>query len=386
MEQDQNQIQVADFLSALDPSTTATFNIEHYTDTPKGGHKPQPDPLNGRYANRTRAEMTDLVPTLEDINSKGAGIFVAVNQCQGHRKKDSIVRIRGVHADLDGISTEQYQVIAARLLPTIQVQSSTPDRIQAYWLLADGEVLALPAAEAINRQLVTFGADQAAVDASRLLRVPGFRHMKYRDNGQRPMVTLVRQGPRYTAEQLHSAFYTDEVKQAQQPKPRPEPEVHREQDQNTLDPKQSMIQLGIQRQHPFLWAGDWANPGASRKGVPYESQSQADLALAGHIARECARVGVDKTRWREFIKAIFGNSGLGTRDKWRDRPDYRESTISKACEEVEKCIFYTINSTQNRPSIILESHGDIRNSKAFFNHARGTLTYVTSRNRWLIWK
>ena len=382
MEQDQTQIQVADFLSALDPSPTATFNIEHYTDTPKGGHKPQPDPLIRRYANRTRAEVTDLVPTLEAINSKGAGIFVAVNQCQGHRKKDSIVSIRGVHADLDGISTEQYQVIAARLLPTVQVQSSTPDRIQAYWLLADGEVLALPAAEAINRQLVTFGADQAAVDASRLFRVPGFRHMKYRDNGQCPMVTLVRQGPRYTAEQLQSAFNTDALKQSQQS----EPDAHRDQDNYTPDPKLSAIQSVIQRQQPALWAGDWASPSASRTGVIYESQSQADLALAGHIARECASAGVYKSRLKECTEAIFGNSGLGTRGKWRERPDYRESTVSKACEGVDEHKLDASISTQNKPSIILESHGDIRNSKALSNHARGTLTYVTSRSRWLIWK
>jgi hypothetical protein len=380
------QTLVAEFLDALDPSSTATFNIEHYTDHPKGAAKPKSDPLIGRHADLTRVKVLDLVPTLEAINSNGAGIFVAVNQCNGNRSKSNIARIRGVHADLDDITAEQYQVIAARLLPTVQVQSSAPDRIQTYWLLADGEVLALPTAEGINRQLVTFGADKAAVDASRLLRVPGFRHMKYRNEGRCPMVTLVKQGPRYTAEQLLSAFGTDEVKQAQQPQPRPEPEVLREQDQNTLDPRLSAIQSVIQRRHPALWSGDWANPGASRTGAPYESQSQADLALAGHIARECARTGIDKSRLQECTESIFSNSGLGTRDKWLDRHDYRDTTISKACEGVEERISDASSNTRNQSDVALESYGDIRNAKAFANHAQGKLIYITSRNRWLIWK
>jgi hypothetical protein len=33
----------------------------------------------------------------------------------------------------------------------------------------------------INRGLVALGADRAATDFSRQLRLPGFRHMKYRD-------------------------------------------------------------------------------------------------------------------------------------------------------------------------------------------------------------
>ena len=33
------------FLNALDPVLTATFNIETFTDVPKGGRRPKPDPL-----------------------------------------------------------------------------------------------------------------------------------------------------------------------------------------------------------------------------------------------------------------------------------------------------------------------------------------------------
>ena len=50
------QTLVAEFLDALDPSSTATFNIEHYTDHPKGAAKPKFDPLIRRHAELTRAE------------------------------------------------------------------------------------------------------------------------------------------------------------------------------------------------------------------------------------------------------------------------------------------------------------------------------------------
>ena len=49
------------FLQALDPNPDATFNIEHYTDLPKGEEKPKPDPLVGRYPNLTISEVQALI-------------------------------------------------------------------------------------------------------------------------------------------------------------------------------------------------------------------------------------------------------------------------------------------------------------------------------------
>ena len=36
-----------EFLMAMDGDPTATFNIEHYTDLPKGEEKPKPEPATG---------------------------------------------------------------------------------------------------------------------------------------------------------------------------------------------------------------------------------------------------------------------------------------------------------------------------------------------------
>ena len=170
-----------EFLKHLDPSPQATFNIETFTDIPKGAKKPKPDPLCQRYANLSLSGVENKIKVLEELNALGAAIYVMVNECVGQRKKDNVSRIRGVHGDFDGVPEEVLAAVRARLQPTIEVQTSDPRNVHFYWLLSEGEELDTETAEAIHRHLVELGADKAAVDVSRLLRLPGFRHMKYKD-------------------------------------------------------------------------------------------------------------------------------------------------------------------------------------------------------------
>lgn len=65
-----------------------------------------------------------------------------------------------------------------------------------------------------------------------------------------------------------------------------------------------------------LWHGDTSG---------YPSHSEADQALCNLLA---FWTGGDPHR----IERLFGQSGL-VRDKWRDRPDYRERTIRKAVQD-----------------------------------------------------
>ena len=179
-----------DFLMQLDSAEDATFNIEHYTDLPKGMGKPKPDPLSGRHANLTFPEVEALLPELHAINQQGAGIFVARNGCTGHRNEANVSRIRGIHADMDDVTEAQLAAVMTALHPSIVVQSSGPNRYQLYWQLAAGELLSKAETKAINQCLVKlYGADKAAVDVARLLRIPGFKHMKYRADCQTPTVT-----------------------------------------------------------------------------------------------------------------------------------------------------------------------------------------------------
>jgi primase-polymerase (primpol)-like protein len=74
------------------------------------------------------------------------------------------------------------------------------------------------------------------------------------------------------------------------------------------------------RRFARLWAGDTSD---------YDSPSEADLALCCLLA---FWVGSDPKR----IEALFARSGLGQRDKWAERPDYRGRTITAAlCLQTE---------------------------------------------------
>ena len=195
-----------EFLMNLDPAKDATFNVEHYTDLPKREPKKKPDPLAGRYANLTLSEVEALLPKLRAINERGAGIFVARNQCTGHRSEVNVSCIRGAHADMDDITEEQLASVTAILPPSMIVQSSGPGRYQLYWQLAEGETLTKAETKAINQCLAEYhGADSAAVDVSRLLRLPGFKHMKYREAGKTPTVTATVYGHTYRANQIRQA-------------------------------------------------------------------------------------------------------------------------------------------------------------------------------------
>lgn len=169
-----------DFLELLDPSSEARFNIETYTDRKD---KPKHDPLSKRFSGHTREQVEALLPTLESLNIEGAAIYVAVNEFSGRRKIENLHRVRGIHADLDQATEAQLQKLRGILTPTIVVQSSVGTKQHWYWLLTEGEELDADTAKALNQGLVNLGADKAAVDVTRLLRLPGFRHMKLFEKG-----------------------------------------------------------------------------------------------------------------------------------------------------------------------------------------------------------
>jgi hypothetical protein len=199
-----------DFLLLLDPSPQARFNIETYTDKKE---KPKPDPLNRRFPVLSRNQVEELLPKLQALNTEGAAIYVAVNEFSGQRKIENLHRVRGVHADLDSATEEQLQKLRKILPPTIVVQSSVASKQHWYWLLADGETLDAETAKAINQGVVELGADPAAVDVTRLLRLPGFKNMKraLMLGGELPFercrtVELIDKYRTFTVDEVLSAF------------------------------------------------------------------------------------------------------------------------------------------------------------------------------------
>ena len=363
------------FLRHLDASPEATYNIEHYTDVPKNALRPRPDPLAGRHANMTLQELMVMLPNLQAFNDKGAGIFIARNQCSGHRTEKNVTRVRGVHADLDGVSDDQLAALAACLQPTIVVQSSEIGRYQLYWQLAEAEILDKLEAKAINQSLVPFGADPAAVDVSRLLRLPGFKHMKYRAEGRTPTVTAMYPGRALTAQEIRLAFPTN--KAAIESVNASSSVDQHEMSASAWMKTHSAVVSEISAKHPQLWSGNWESAIRPSGEIGYPSQSEADLALAGHIARSCRNRGISGKSLELAVEDVFSSSTLGQTKKWQAREDYRRRTIEKALSAMNIVTASLVPGT-----VKLESHGDIRNARAFAQLARGRPNYHRGTFPW----
>jgi hypothetical protein len=151
------------FLAGLDPSATQ-FTFATFTDTKE---KPRPDPL----ARIQTGTFDELAPWLERHNTLGAGVFVTVNETDGTgRKKENIVRIRALWQEADRgdeptLPVEPHMVI-----------ESSPGKCHRYVLVRDG---VLDEFESVQKRLVDdYGSDPNAADRSRVLRLPGFYHMK----------------------------------------------------------------------------------------------------------------------------------------------------------------------------------------------------------------
>lgn len=134
-------------------------------------------------------------------------------------------------------------------------------------------------------------------------------------------------------------------------------------------------------QHPLLWQGEWQSILKIDRSRCYESQSQADLALAGHIARHLSGKGIAAASLALNVEAVFSRSALGARDKWTSRADYRESTIRTASASISA----TAAPVSEALPIDWGIEGDVRNARAFANMWRGRLAWLPSCNRWMKW-
>ena len=382
-----------EFLDLLDPSPAAHFNIETYTDAKD---KPHPDPLSNRFPNLTRGDAERLLPELEVLNQQGAAIYVAVNEFAGQRKLDNLVRVRGVHADLDDATEAQLLSMRNMLEPSIVVQSSSSNKQHWYWLLLDGEELAQDVAKAINQGLVPLGADKAAVDVSRLLRLPGFHHMKtYNQEEQMlnntnapcvlPVVKVLSTGPRYSAKTLLSS-----LPQRQQDSVTPQHDLSKDEPYNSVD-LQLLIEDAIQHfQHdePTLWKGDWAKCFEPfTEELTFPSQSEADYYLARQIARWGARKNLSNSDLQTLVGQVFGKSGLAQRHKWRQRSDYRERTIHSACDGLN---FNSVKTAiSGDPTADVEADwtlkGDLIAARFFRDRYVDKFIFVRGRDKWLHW-
>lgn len=115
--------------------------------------------------------------TLVKLNLQGAGIFVTVNATDGEgRKRENIVRLRAIFQEADRNNTP-----LPPLEPHIEVESS-PGKHHRYWLIDESTAPTTTDWQSSqNRMVSDFGSDPNAKDVSRVLRLPGFHHLKNPD-------------------------------------------------------------------------------------------------------------------------------------------------------------------------------------------------------------
>lgn len=109
-------------------------------------------------------------------NAAGWGIFATVQKFRGARRKENLERVRAWAIDLDGgdKAAQVKRLLRAPLPPSSIVETKNGHHV--YWY-ADGASVERYAT-ILDRLVTLFGADKNARDLARVLRVPGYLHLK----------------------------------------------------------------------------------------------------------------------------------------------------------------------------------------------------------------
>jgi len=157
------------FLDTLD--TNGKFTFQTFDDNQ--------DRKDSRLARTFSGTLEEHAAVLSELQQKGAGVFVTVNETDlAGRKKENIERVRAIFADLDGSPIEP--VLEHPCEPHLVIESSK-GRYHAYWLCHD---VNFEEFTHLQKQLArTFESDPSVHDLPRVMRCPGFFHQKVK-NGE----------------------------------------------------------------------------------------------------------------------------------------------------------------------------------------------------------
>ena len=192
-----NKTEADRFLNILEPNGTFTFQT--FDDNS--------DEKRGQLAQIFHGTLEEHYDALCDLNSRGAGVFVVVNETDlKGRKSANVTRVRACFVDLDGAPLDP--VISHEIEPTITVESSQ-GRWHAYYHCHD---LPLSDFQQVQRGLAsTFEGDPAVNDLPRVMRVPGFIHQKVKKGVRsEPFLTRIESayedGHSYSGDELLKTF------------------------------------------------------------------------------------------------------------------------------------------------------------------------------------
>lgn len=208
-----------------------------------------------------------------------------------------------------------------------------------------------------------------------------------------PLVTILEQGPRYTAGEFLRAFPTKVLPQKTQQRPQGDAKGA---PWDTSDPK---LQAAVSHMVAFersIWEGKWqeyTDPLTGQK--PFPSQSEADYYIARQIARWGLSEGLSGAALGAFVEEVFEQSALAQRDKWQKRADYRLQTIGKACANLTSVSLFVSPTasktvaatfavnTAAKPDWSLK--GDLIGARFFADRHLGNMVYVAYLGKWLRW-
>lgn len=172
-----------------------------------------------RMSDQPSAESRAAIPVAREEAKRwntpdlGFGIFMTVNTFDGPRRKDCLRRINAWAVDMDqgtkGMMRDRLH--SSPLVPSMIVE--TKRGYQAYWIARQPALASHWNAIVLERLVPYFGADRNARDLCRILRVPGFLHLK---NPTDPFLVRIvwRHDVAYTERQMAEAYTWIANKQA----------------------------------------------------------------------------------------------------------------------------------------------------------------------------
>jgi P4 family phage/plasmid primase-like protien len=175
------------------------FTFQIFDDTPR---------KDQNLARTLFGEFDRLASILHDRQHDGCGVFVTVNRTKGgKRRAECVDLIRAAFTDLDGAPLDP--VLNCALEPHIAVESS-PGKFHAYWIC---EGVELEQFTAIQKAIAArFGGDKSVHDLPRVMRLPGFWHLK--GEPFRSRIVQVNERLPYTVDELLAEFPPGEAKAA----------------------------------------------------------------------------------------------------------------------------------------------------------------------------
>jgi hypothetical protein len=156
-----NLTDAARFLDILEPGGTFWFQT---------ASEPKP---NGKSAAKVLSGTLNSCATeLAQLNESGSAVWVQINAGAG-RKNADVDRIRAYFVDLDSVPGD---ALFASPAAADMIIESSPGKYHGYWLTKNTPLQSY--SERMHVLADRFGGDHAICNLSRVMRLPGFYHLK----------------------------------------------------------------------------------------------------------------------------------------------------------------------------------------------------------------